>query len=157
MLQCVCEVGGGGTLNTDTVNTYLSLHSSQLSSDPGQLSQLEKTTMCEALILLSNRFNDFNRQSAFIGEIVQPVKVRSRRLCDSKVSGTGTNRWSHTVQNIHTAKSRAHFPHGHIEWDFRGMLFAFCWIVAVRVGAAAGRAVERRKTAHLRRRRSSAG
>ena len=50
-------------------------HIKQLCSEPGQLSQMEKTTLEEALILISNKFNDFQKQSDFIGEVMQPVKV----------------------------------------------------------------------------------
>lgn len=50
-------------------------HIKQLSSNPEQLSQMEKTTLLEALILISNRFHDFQKQSDFIGEILGPVKV----------------------------------------------------------------------------------
>ena len=51
-------------------------HIKQLSNKPQQLSQMEKTTLEEALILISNRFNDFQKQSDFIGELMQPVKVQ---------------------------------------------------------------------------------
>ena len=50
----------------------------QLSSNREQLSQMEKTTLVEALILISNRFHDFQKQSNFIEEVMQPVKVCSR-------------------------------------------------------------------------------
>ncbi|BFZ07212.1 hypothetical protein BsWGS_10251 [Bradybaena similaris] len=46
----------------------------QLDNDRGQLSQMEKIILIEALIIISNRFNDFARQSAFIEEIILPVK-----------------------------------------------------------------------------------
>ncbi|CAG5130696.1 unnamed protein product [Candidula unifasciata] len=46
----------------------------QLDSDRDQLSQMEKIILIEALIIVSNQFNDFARQSAFIEEVILPVK-----------------------------------------------------------------------------------
>ncbi|RUS77141.1 hypothetical protein EGW08_015097 [Elysia chlorotica] len=46
----------------------------QLDTDPDQLSQMEKIILVEALIIVSNQFRDFKRQSAFIEEIILPVK-----------------------------------------------------------------------------------
>ncbi|XP_072031376.1 exportin-5-like isoform X2 [Amphiura filiformis] len=46
----------------------------RLSADPDQLTQLERVTLNEALILISNKFKNFVRQSALIGEILQPVR-----------------------------------------------------------------------------------
>ena len=46
----------------------------QLTADPEQLTQLERVTLNEALILISNKFKNFDRQSALIGEILQPVR-----------------------------------------------------------------------------------
>ncbi|XP_005099250.1 exportin-5 [Aplysia californica] len=46
----------------------------QLDRDPEQLSQMEKIILIEALIIVSNQFHNFSRQSAFIEEVLQPVK-----------------------------------------------------------------------------------
>nr|QOW64975.1 hypothetical protein [Lymnaea stagnalis] len=46
----------------------------QLDSDREQLSQMEKIILIEALIIVSNQFHDFARQSAFIAEVIAPVK-----------------------------------------------------------------------------------
>ncbi|GFN82344.1 cilia- and flagella-associated protein 36-like, partial [Plakobranchus ocellatus] len=46
----------------------------QLDTDPDQLSQMEKIILIEALLVVSNQFHDFNRQSSFIEEIILPVK-----------------------------------------------------------------------------------
>ncbi|XP_023226936.1 exportin-5-like [Centruroides sculpturatus] len=48
-------------------------HTKNISSDPEQLSQMEKCTLMEALILLNNEFQDYNRQSAFLQETLGPV------------------------------------------------------------------------------------
>ncbi|KAG1656142.1 Exportin-5 [Nymphon striatum] len=48
-------------------------HVKNLFQDPEQLSQMEKCTLVEALVLINNQFNDFSKQSAFIKEILQPV------------------------------------------------------------------------------------
>ena len=52
----------------------LSQHIKQLSQDPDQLSQMEKCTLMEALILISNKFYNYHKQSDFLGEVLQPVK-----------------------------------------------------------------------------------
>lgn len=44
-----------------------------LCSDPDQLTQLERVTLYEALILLNNGLHDWNRQSALIAEIIKPI------------------------------------------------------------------------------------
>ena len=44
-----------------------------LSSDPDQLTQLERVTLNESLILINNGLHDFGRQSALIAEIMKPV------------------------------------------------------------------------------------
>ncbi|PNF23709.1 hypothetical protein B7P43_G02483 [Cryptotermes secundus] len=41
-----------------------------LSKDPEQLSRLERVTLQEALLLLSNHFCDYERQTRFIGEVI---------------------------------------------------------------------------------------
>ncbi|XP_041351091.1 LOW QUALITY PROTEIN: exportin-5-like [Gigantopelta aegis] len=46
----------------------------KMSEDPEQLSQMEKCILMEALILVSNKFNNFEKQSSFIEEVLQPVK-----------------------------------------------------------------------------------
>ncbi|KAK6181164.1 hypothetical protein SNE40_009086 [Patella caerulea] len=48
-------------------------HIKLISNDPEQLSQMEKTILVEAIMLISNQFNDFEKQSAFIKEILSPV------------------------------------------------------------------------------------
>ncbi len=47
----------------------------QLNEDADQLTQLEKSTLNEALILLSNEFKHLDKQSALIQEIMQPFTV----------------------------------------------------------------------------------
>jgi len=49
-------------------------HIKQLGSDPEQLSTMEKCTLMESLIILSNEFRDFTRQCDFVGEILEPLK-----------------------------------------------------------------------------------
>ncbi|XP_046567749.1 LOW QUALITY PROTEIN: exportin-5-like [Haliotis rubra] len=49
-------------------------HIKHISKDPEQLSQMEKCILTEALILISNQFKDFNKQSSFIEEVLSPVK-----------------------------------------------------------------------------------
>ncbi|XP_076324689.1 exportin-5-like protein Ranbp21 [Tachypleus tridentatus] len=44
-----------------------------LCQDPDQLSQLEKCTLLEALVLISNEFHDYNKQLDFLKEIFNPV------------------------------------------------------------------------------------
>ncbi|ELU03767.1 hypothetical protein CAPTEDRAFT_151775 [Capitella teleta] len=41
-----------------------------------ELSSLEQCTLTEALILISNQFRNFDKQSQFLGEILSPVKER---------------------------------------------------------------------------------
>ncbi|KAK3595986.1 hypothetical protein CHS0354_032501 [Potamilus streckersoni] len=45
-----------------------------ISSDPEQLSQMEKCILVEALILISNQYNNFEKQSKFLEEVLTPVK-----------------------------------------------------------------------------------
>ncbi|XP_056022649.1 exportin-5-like [Ostrea edulis] len=45
-----------------------------ISRDTEQLSQMEKCILIEALILVCNRFNNYEKQSAFLVEILQPAK-----------------------------------------------------------------------------------
>jgi exportin-5 len=42
----------------------------KLSQDPDQLSQLERVTLQEALLLVSNHFCDYERQTAFVAEVI---------------------------------------------------------------------------------------
>lgn len=44
-----------------------------LSHDPLELSQMEKVTLSEALILISNQYINFEKQSHFIGKILKPA------------------------------------------------------------------------------------
>ncbi|XP_074656091.1 exportin-5-like [Tubulanus polymorphus] len=48
-------------------------HITAISSDPEGLSQMEKCTLNEALILISNEFYDFQKQSEFLKVIISPV------------------------------------------------------------------------------------
>ncbi|XP_030854672.1 exportin-5 isoform X2 [Strongylocentrotus purpuratus] len=45
----------------------------RLCSDPEQLTQLERVTLSEALILINNGLHNWNRQSALIAEIMKPI------------------------------------------------------------------------------------
>ncbi|XP_061183399.1 exportin-5-like [Saccostrea echinata] len=45
-----------------------------ISRDTEQLSQMEKCILTEALILVCNRFNNYEKQSIFLEEILQPAK-----------------------------------------------------------------------------------
>ncbi|KAK7492294.1 hypothetical protein BaRGS_00016391 [Batillaria attramentaria] len=45
-----------------------------IDADPDQLSQMERCILIEALIIVSNQFFDFERQSTFIAEVLAPVK-----------------------------------------------------------------------------------
>ncbi|KAK2183970.1 hypothetical protein NP493_288g00016 [Ridgeia piscesae] len=49
-------------------------HIKKLSDDPDELSQMEKCTLSESLILISNQHKNFARQCSFLGEILKPVK-----------------------------------------------------------------------------------
>ncbi|XP_033734576.1 exportin-5-like [Pecten maximus] len=49
-------------------------HIQVISRDTEQLSQMEKCILIEALILISNKFHDFTKQSSFIEEVLKPVK-----------------------------------------------------------------------------------
>ncbi|XP_022088684.1 exportin-5-like isoform X3 [Acanthaster planci] len=46
-----------------------------LNEDQDQLTQLEKSTLNEVLILLSNKFKHLEKQSALIQEIMEPVRI----------------------------------------------------------------------------------
>lgn len=45
-----------------------------LTADPEQLTRLERVTLNEALILISNQFKNFSKQSALIAEMLKPVR-----------------------------------------------------------------------------------
>lgn len=45
----------------------------ELMIDPEQLTKLEKVNLYETLILISNEFKDFSRQSTLIKEVLEPV------------------------------------------------------------------------------------
>ncbi|XP_053405652.1 exportin-5-like [Mercenaria mercenaria] len=49
-------------------------HIQSISNDPDQLSQMERCILMEAMILISNKFNNFEKQSSFIEEVTKPVK-----------------------------------------------------------------------------------
>ncbi|KAL5008996.1 hypothetical protein ScPMuIL_014577 [Solemya velum] len=49
-------------------------HIQMISRDPEQLSQMEKCILTEALILISNQFHDFEKQSTFVEEVLRSVK-----------------------------------------------------------------------------------
>ncbi|WAR18940.1 XPO5-like protein [Mya arenaria] len=49
-------------------------HCKSISSDPDQLSQMENCILTEALILVSNQYDNFEKQSAFLDEVLKPVK-----------------------------------------------------------------------------------
>ncbi|GAB1599827.1 exportin-5-like [Argonauta hians] len=49
-------------------------HIQNIAKDPIQLSQMEKCILTEALILISNQSQNFDKQSTFIEEVLQPVK-----------------------------------------------------------------------------------
>ncbi|XP_064601794.1 LOW QUALITY PROTEIN: exportin-5-like [Liolophura sinensis] len=53
----------------------LCTHISSISGDPDQLSQMEKCTLMEALILINNQYQNFEKQSRFIETIIKPVKT----------------------------------------------------------------------------------
>lgn len=46
-----------------------------LSHNPQELSQMEKVTLHEALLIINNHFHNFEKQSAFIGKVLSPVSV----------------------------------------------------------------------------------
>jgi exportin-5 len=45
-----------------------------LDADPEQLSQMERCILIEALIIVSNQFNNFQKQSEFIAEVLAPAR-----------------------------------------------------------------------------------
>lgn len=51
-------------------------HVKRLFSDELMLTQMEKGALLEALILISNHFNDYNKQKAFLGELMAPVTAQ---------------------------------------------------------------------------------
>ena len=65
--------------STNLGNLYT--HIKKLSLDPDELSQMEKTTLLEALVLISNEFKDYTKQSAFVADIL--AHVRSIWLSDA--------------------------------------------------------------------------
>eukprot|EP00061_Rhincodon_typus_P016360 g44541.t1 len=48
-------------------------HVKRLQQDERQLTQLEKCALMESLVLLSNQFKDYERQKAFLEELMAPV------------------------------------------------------------------------------------
>lgn len=40
------------------------------------LTQMEKCALMEALVLISNQFKDYNKQKAFLEELMAPVTAR---------------------------------------------------------------------------------
>lgn len=50
---------------------------------PAQLSTLEKVTLLEALLLISNHFCDYERQSIFVNEIMRDSNTQWRALADA--------------------------------------------------------------------------
>lgn len=51
-------------------------HVKRLFSDELLLTQMEKCALIEALILISNQFNDYNKQKAFLVELMAPVTAQ---------------------------------------------------------------------------------
>ncbi|KAL0964642.1 hypothetical protein UPYG_G00326920 [Umbra pygmaea] len=66
-------------------------HVKKLFSNEALLTQMEKCALMEALVLVSNQFKDYNKQKAFLEELMAPVAVRwnseeiRRVLCDPAV------------------------------------------------------------------------
>ncbi|KAG8236610.1 hypothetical protein J437_LFUL017051 [Ladona fulva] len=54
-----------------------------LGRDPGQLSKLERVTLQEALLLVSNHFWDYGRQSAFIASVIRPAAEQWMAVADA--------------------------------------------------------------------------
>ncbi|KAK8751328.1 hypothetical protein OTU49_014122 [Cherax quadricarinatus] len=46
-----------------------------LSHNPQELSQMEKGTLQEALMIINNHFHNFDKQTVFIGKVLSPVSV----------------------------------------------------------------------------------
>lgn len=46
-----------------------------LSHNPQELSQMEKVTLQEALLIINNHFHNFDKQSSFINKVLSPVSV----------------------------------------------------------------------------------
>ncbi|XP_073691324.1 exportin-5 [Garra rufa] len=51
-------------------------HAKRLFSDELLLTQMEKCALMEALILISNQFKDYNKQKAFLKELIAPVTAQ---------------------------------------------------------------------------------
>lgn len=56
-----------------------------------QLSMLEKVTLKEALLLISNHFCDYERQTTFIGEVIMEANVHWQRIATTEVLKTVSN------------------------------------------------------------------
>lgn len=51
-------------------------HVKSLFSNEMLLTQMEKCALIEALILISNQFKDYNKQKAFLEELMAPVTTQ---------------------------------------------------------------------------------
>ncbi len=51
-------------------------HVKRLFSNELLLTQMEKCALMEALILISNQFKDYNKQKAFLKELMAPVTAQ---------------------------------------------------------------------------------
>lgn len=51
-------------------------HVKRLFSNELLLTQMEKCALMEALILVSNQFKDYNKQKAFLKELIAPVTAQ---------------------------------------------------------------------------------
>lgn len=51
-------------------------HVKELFASELLLTQMEKCALMEALVLLSNQFKDYNKQKAFLEELMAPVMTR---------------------------------------------------------------------------------
>lgn len=51
-----------------------------------QLSSLEKVTLQEALLLISNHFGDYDRQSNFVGEVLREANVQFIEIVNASKS-----------------------------------------------------------------------
>ncbi|XP_071452699.1 exportin-5 isoform X2 [Hetaerina americana] len=54
-----------------------------LGRDPGQLSKLERVTLQEALLLVSNHFWDYGRQTSFIASVIRPAAEQWLAVADA--------------------------------------------------------------------------
>lgn len=50
---------------------------------PANLSCLEKVTLQEALMLISNHFGDYDRQSIFVGEVLREANAQFLEIVNS--------------------------------------------------------------------------